>query len=168
MEKRLQEYRRLKAERLAKEGGQKQVRPVVRAEEDEQPRSHSKDDDLTEKDTIKKDEDHSSDEERKFRETLKQIDTKRKANLSSWEKYHAETILKFSLWVCLLGFFIQIGFGAVYFVVSMFYFMYTSMTSRSKKVAPSAYSVFNEDFERIDGTFTAEQFERQLRHGTLR
>ena len=167
MEKRLQEYRRLKAEKLAKEGGEKQIRPV-RTEEDEQPRSQSKDDHITEKDNIKKDEDHSSDEERKFRENLKQVDTKRKANLSLWEKYHGETILKFSLWVCLLGFFVQVGFGAVYFVISLFYLMYTSMTSRSKKGAPSAYSVFNEDFERIDGTFTAEQFERQLRHGTLR
>ena len=167
MEKRLQEYRRLKAEKLAKEGGPKQARPV-KAEEGELPRSQATDDNFTEKDTFKKDENQSSDDERKFRETLKQIDTKRKANLSSWEKYHVETVLKLSLWVCLLGFFIQIGFGAVYFVVSLFYFMYTSMTSRSKKGAPSAYSVFNEDFERIDGTFTAEQFERQLRHGTLR
>jgi len=32
---------------------------------------------------------------------------------------------------------------------------------------PSAYSVFNRDCQRIDGTFTAEQFEKELRHGAF-
>ena len=29
----------------------------------------------------------------------------------------------------------------------------------------SAYSVFNENMERLDGTFTSEQWEKELRYG---
>ena len=43
-----------------------------------------------------------------------------------------------------------------------------SMTIRAPgDNAPSAYSVFNDNCERLDGTFTAEQFEKQMRHGFM-
>ena len=36
---------------------------------------------------------------------------------------------------------------------------------RRQKGELSAYSVFNENMERIDGTFTAEQFEERMIYG---
>ena len=78
------------------------------------------------------------------------------------------TILKVLLWILLWGFFIEVGFGAVFFITSLLYFIITSLRgSRRKPWEPSAYSVFNRNFEAIDGTLSAEQFERELRHGPL-
>lgn len=74
--------------------------------------------------------------------------------------------LKFILWLALLGFFIVVQFVAVFVVLTLFYVMYANMRSDEKKPGePSAYSVFNPNCERIDGSLTAEQFERELRFG---
>ena len=74
--------------------------------------------------------------------------------------------LKLLLWILLWGFFIQIEFGTVFFFVSLFYWVYVSMQSGTRKPwEPSAYSVFNENCEAIDGTLNAEQFERELKFG---
>ena len=74
--------------------------------------------------------------------------------------------LKVLLWVVLWGFFIKIEFGVVYFVVSILFFLFHSLRgSKRKPSEPSAYSVFNKNCEAIDGTLTAEQFERELRGG---
>lgn len=74
--------------------------------------------------------------------------------------------LKLLLWIVLWGFFIQIEFGTVFFIVSMFYWVYVSMKAGTRKPwEPSAYSVFNENCEAIDGTLNAEQFERELKFG---
>ncbi|XP_033125899.1 SAYSvFN domain-containing protein 1-like isoform X2 [Anneissia japonica] len=77
------------------------------------------------------------------------------------------TYLKFLLWLLLYALFIQLQFGVFFFMGSLFYLMYITMTVGKirKPGEPSAYSVFNPDFETIDGTFTAEQFERELLHG---
>ncbi|XP_072031379.1 uncharacterized protein [Amphiura filiformis] len=76
--------------------------------------------------------------------------------------------LKIILWVALLVFFVIIEFAAVYIVFTLFYVMYANMRSGRETKRPgelSAYSVFNPNCERIDGTLTAEQFEKELRHG---
>ena len=76
------------------------------------------------------------------------------------------TALKALLWLLLWGFFIEIQFGAVFFVVSSLFLLYWSLRgSRRKPGVPSAYSVFNKNCEAIEGTLTAEQFERELRYG---
>ncbi len=75
-------------------------------------------------------------------------------------------VLKVVLWLLLWGLFIEVEFGAVFVVLSAMYFVYASLKgSRRKSWEPSAYSVFNKDFEAIEGTLTAEQFERELRLG---
>lgn len=75
-------------------------------------------------------------------------------------------LLKFLFWILLWGFFIQIEFGTVFFFISMFYWVYVSMQVGTRKPwEPSAYSVFNENCEAIDGTLNAEQFERELKFG---
>ncbi|XP_014670189.1 PREDICTED: SAYSvFN domain-containing protein 1-like [Priapulus caudatus] len=81
---------------------------------------------------------------------------------SSW--FSAITILKFLLWIILLGLFIELEFAGVYLVASLFAFVYLN-TRTGVREGPSAYSVFNRDFERIDGTFTAEEFDQRIRRG---
>ena len=74
--------------------------------------------------------------------------------------------LRIVLWCCCFGFFVQVGFGSVFFVLSLFYFMYKSMRSDTRRPwEPSAYSVFNENCEAIDGTLTGEQFDKELKFG---
>lgn len=76
------------------------------------------------------------------------------------------TFLKISLWLLLWGFFVQVGFGSVYFIVSLFVFLYRSMKSGTRKDwEPSAYSIFNENCEAIDGTLSGEQFDKELKFG---
>ena len=75
-------------------------------------------------------------------------------------------ILKIILWFLLWGLFCELEFGAVYFATSLMFVVYSTMKSGSrKKGEPSAYSVFNPGCERLEGTFTAEQFEQELRYG---
>ncbi|XP_064599673.1 SAYSvFN domain-containing protein 1-like [Liolophura sinensis] len=75
-------------------------------------------------------------------------------------------ILKILLWVILWALFVEIGFGAVFFIVSSLIIIYRTMNSGSRDRSQlSAYSVFNPNFERLEGTFTAEQFEKELRYG---
>ncbi|XP_070578033.1 SAYSvFN domain-containing protein 1-like [Ptychodera flava] len=75
--------------------------------------------------------------------------------------------LKCTLWVVLLVLFIKLEFAAVFLVLTLFYLVYASMRSDvvRKPGELSAYSVFNPNCERIDGTLTAEQFEREMMYG---
>ncbi|XP_066961131.1 SAYSvFN domain-containing protein 1 [Macrobrachium rosenbergii] len=73
--------------------------------------------------------------------------------------------LKFIMWLLLFKIFILLEFGAVFFIFSAFVFIWYNMRSGPKRKGEiSAYSVFNPNCEMIDGTFTAEQFERELLH----
>jgi hypothetical protein len=70
------------------------------------------------------------------------------------------------LWLLLWGFFISVEFGFVYLLLSAFTFIVLSLRGSRRKIGQlSAYSVFNENCESIDGTLTADQFERELRYG---
>ncbi|XP_007438017.1 SAYSvFN domain-containing protein 1 [Python bivittatus] len=80
-----------------------------------------------------------------------------------------EVFLKFLLWMVLLGLFVELEFGLPYFVLSMFYWIYAG-TRGPRERQPgekSAYSVFNPGCEAIQGTLTAEQFERELQYRPL-
>lgn len=79
------------------------------------------------------------------------------------------TVLKVLLWLVLLGLFIELEFGLVYFVISMFYWIYigTRAPSEKKQGEMSAYSVFNPGCKAIRGSLTAEQFERELQYRPL-
>jgi len=76
-------------------------------------------------------------------------------------------VIKCLLWLTLFVIFIRLEFGAIYFIVSLLYFIWTSMSSHHRRRTNqlSAYSVFNKNFEKIQGTFSAEDYDRQLRHG---
>uniref|UniRef100_UPI00398F0CEF SAYSvFN domain-containing protein 1 n=1 Tax=Pristiophorus japonicus TaxID=55135 RepID=UPI00398F0CEF len=79
------------------------------------------------------------------------------------------TILKVLLWLVLLGLFIELEFGLAYFVLSMFYWIYigTRDPANKKQGEVSAYSVFNPGCKAIEGSLTAEQFERELQYRPL-
>ena len=75
-------------------------------------------------------------------------------------------VLYIILWLVLWKFFIDIQFGAVYFILSVSYICYkNTRTGPRDPTKLSAYSVFNANQERLDGTFTTEQFEREIRFG---
>nr|CAB3265874.1 SAYSvFN domain-containing protein 1-like [Phallusia mammillata] len=77
-------------------------------------------------------------------------------------------VLKTLLWIIIFLLFVELQFGMVYVIVSAFVFIYfNTSTRRRNREEMSAYSVFNKDCERLDGTFTAEQFEKELRHQPL-
>ena len=80
-----------------------------------------------------------------------------------------QRVAKLVGWICLWGLFIAVGFGAVFLVVSALLFIYFSTRKNSGQSGQdkqlSAYSVFNPNFERLDGTLTAEQFEKELKFG---
>ncbi|XP_078090850.1 SAYSvFN domain-containing protein 1 [Mustelus asterias] len=88
---------------------------------------------------------------------------------SDHSNFWTVTILKFLLWLVLLGLFIELEFGLVYFVLSMFYWIYvgTRDSGRKKQGEVSAYSVFNPGCKAIEGSLTAEQFERELQYRPL-
>ncbi|XP_023222510.1 SAYSvFN domain-containing protein 1-like isoform X1 [Centruroides sculpturatus] len=74
--------------------------------------------------------------------------------------------LKIVLWCLTMALFVVLEFGAVFFVLSIFYFMYCNFrTTPRKSDEVSAYSVFNPGCQRIEGTLSAEQFERELKYG---
>ena len=73
-------------------------------------------------------------------------------------------LLKFILWLVLFIIFIKLEFGLVYFIISMIYGVYVSTGKKSNKKSLSAYSVFNPNLERLDGTFTSEHVEKSLRN----
>jgi hypothetical protein len=90
------------------------------------------------------------------------------------KRYIFKLFLKFALWSTLFALFIRFEFGLVYFVVSLLVIIYLNTSNRRKgsrmrrrKGELSAYSVFNKNVERIQGTITAEQLQNNLMGGGL-
>ena len=67
-------------------------------------------------------------------------------------------------WLCGYILAIRFGWGAVYFSLSVLLVIWKSLSRsrRRKRGERSAYSVFNENCERIEGTLDAEQLQRQM------
>ena len=75
-------------------------------------------------------------------------------------------LLKALIWVCGLLFFAHHEFGSVYFLASIPVLVWCSMEEWKRGPGElSAYSVFNKNQERLDGQFTSEQWEKELRYG---
>lgn len=87
--------------------------------------------------------------------------------LSDWDYLDIITVvLKVVLWCLLMAFFITLEFGAVFFILSVFYVMFINFRQSKKQHGElSAYSVFNPNCEAIKGTLTAEQFENEIKFG---
>ncbi|TWW68720.1 SAYSvFN domain-containing protein 1 [Takifugu flavidus] len=79
------------------------------------------------------------------------------------------TLLKFLLWLVLLGLFVELEFGLPFFVVSLFYWLYEGLRSPAARQPGelSAYSVFNPDCQPLLGSLTAEQLEGEMGYRPL-
>ena len=73
-------------------------------------------------------------------------------------------ILKFVLWLILFFIFIKLEFGLVYFIISLIVAIYLNTSKTKKKGVLSAYSVFNPNLERLNGTFTSDHVEKSIRN----
>ncbi|XP_001359097.2 uncharacterized protein Saysd1 [Drosophila pseudoobscura] len=90
------------------------------------------------------------------------------------EDHSGGNVLKYTLWTVYLLFWItlyviaiELKFGLVYLMFSALFGIYfNTRTGPKKQNEISAYSVFNKNFESIDGTLKAEQFEREIRYGS--
>ncbi|XP_030413137.1 SAYSvFN domain-containing protein 1 [Gopherus evgoodei] len=76
-------------------------------------------------------------------------------------------LLKFLLWLVLLGLAAELQFGLPCFVLSLFYWLHAGMRGPGERRPGerSAYSVFNPGCQAIQGALTAEQLERELHYG---
>lgn len=75
-------------------------------------------------------------------------------------------VLWVTLWALLYILFIELQFGTVYLISSGLIAMYLNTRTGPKQPDEvSAYSVFNDNCQSIDGTLKAEQFEREIRFG---
>ena len=120
--------------------------------------------------SLRESREHEMDARQKFIQNIVQYvrDTRLAKMLSSWKQQNTFTITvtKVISWFIVWLLFVYLEFGAVYFILSSMFFIYANTRSGPKTDgSPSAYSVFNPNCERIDGTFTAEQFEQELRFG---
>ncbi len=93
--------------------------------------------------------------------TEKEVEEKEEESVFSWQII----VIKVLVWLTLFVIFIRLEFGTIYFIISLLYLMWKSLGSRRRRNELSAYSVFNPNFEKLQGTFSAEDYDRQLRRG---
>lgn len=80
----------------------------------------------------------------------------------SWLTY-CTWLIYFLIWATLFAIAVELKFGSVFFMLSLLIGICVNTRVKPKgKKEISAYSVFNENCESIDGTFKAEMFEKQL------
>ena len=92
-----------------------------------------------------------------------------KETLSQWQtKFKDPRMLaKIGAWLVGLVLASRYGFGIVFFIVSLLLGMYFNTTTKKSSDTPSAYSVFNRNFERIQGDRDAGSVDKQLRGGQV-
>uniref|UniRef100_A0A182QTL5 SAYSvFN domain-containing protein n=1 Tax=Anopheles farauti TaxID=69004 RepID=A0A182QTL5_9DIPT len=71
-------------------------------------------------------------------------------------------LVYFLFWATLYAIAIELRFGAVFLMLSALFGIYFNTRTKKSPGEISAYSVFNENCEAIDGTLKAEQFEREI------
>lgn len=86
---------------------------------------------------------------------------------SDFLKYALSVVVTL-FWITLYVIAIRLQFGTVYLMFSTLIGIYfNTRTAPKKKNEISAYSVFNRNCKSINGTLKAEQFDREIRYGTL-
>ncbi|XP_015791529.1 uncharacterized protein LOC107368251 [Tetranychus urticae] len=77
-------------------------------------------------------------------------------------------LIKFSVYAFLQYMAFKAEWGAVFFTVSLLYFIYYNTRTRQRMIGePSAYSVFNDGCEPIDGAMDADRMVNQLTLGQM-
>lgn len=88
------------------------------------------------------------------------------AEETEYEQPWSYIALKVLLWALLQALFAHVGFGIPFFVVACLYGMWAGTSQRQRLPGQkSAYSVFNEGCEAIDGSLDAEEMTRQMLYG---
>ena len=81
---------------------------------------------------------------------------------------YAIFVVKLMMWVIGQLVFNVLGFGIVYFTTSLFALIWLNLGTKKRQQGElSAYSVFNENCQNIEGTLTGEQFDAEIRHKKL-
>uniref|UniRef100_A0A182I965 Uncharacterized protein n=1 Tax=Anopheles arabiensis TaxID=7173 RepID=A0A182I965_ANOAR len=83
------------------------------------------------------------------------------AKLRSWLTY-VTYLVYFLFWATLYAIAIELRFGVVFLMLSALFGIYFNTRTKKAPGEISAYSVFNENCQAIDGTLKAEQFEREI------
>ncbi|XP_053210744.1 uncharacterized protein LOC128394443 [Panonychus citri] len=84
------------------------------------------------------------------------------------KKDYILTFIKFSIYCFLQVMALKAEWGAVFFIVSLLYFIYYNTRTRKRMIGePSAYSVFNDGCEPIDGAMDANRLINQLTLGQM-
>ena len=84
---------------------------------------------------------------------------------NTWHLDSLLVALKIIMWLTLWKMFIYLQFGAVFFAFSAILFIFANTGKRlsgGEKKSLSAYSVFNPNCQRLQGTLTIEQLEGEL------
>ena len=93
--------------------------------------------------------------------TKVQVDPKAEKTITFMN--YLQLFLQLLVWVFFYIGFLKLGFGAVFFVISGLWFVWTNTRKEGRREGEaSAYSVFNPNCEALDGTLKAEDLERQL------
>lgn len=85
---------------------------------------------------------------------------------SSFENMNQKSLifgLKSLLWLAGWWSSNKLEFGSMYIIVSLFLAIFLNLGNK-KAGEMSAYSVFNDGFQQLLGTMTAEQFDNEIRH----
>eukprot|EP00127_Corallochytrium_limacisporum_P004458 Clim_evm12s164 gene=Clim_evmTU12s164 len=72
--------------------------------------------------------------------------------------------LKLLVWVALFLVALEVQLGGPYFLLSILYLIYENLGER-KPGEPSAFSVFNENFQRLQGEIDPQALDQSLRRG---
>ncbi|XP_049306248.1 SAYSvFN domain-containing protein 1 isoform X1 [Bactrocera dorsalis] len=82
---------------------------------------------------------------------------------------YALSVVILLFWITVYFIAIKLQFGTVYLMISALIGIYLNTRTTPKNTNEiSAYSVFNKNCKSIDGTLKAEQFELEIRCGSLR
>ena len=81
--------------------------------------------------------------------------------VTSWQVF----VMKMLVWLTLLVIFVRLEFAMIYLILSLLYLIWSNLGAGRRRGQLSAYSVFNPNLEKIQGTFSGEDYDRQLRHG---
>lgn len=90
------------------------------------------------------------------------------ANKESSKLKYFTYFIWFCFWATCWMIAVELKFGIVFLLFSALFGIYfNTRTGPKQRNEVSAYSVFNENCESIDGTLKAEQFEREIRYGPM-
>lgn len=81
--------------------------------------------------------------------------------------FTTQFFIKLFIWFVLFFISFKVNFERLFIMASLLYVIFTNLGTR-KPGEKSAYSVFNEGFEKLPGTFSSDGIDQMLRGGVSR